>query len=142
MWTAVNCPCPCHPPIVLSTQAKRQHLPQTTRQQSRFRGLLGKPGPLIIVSQPMLVTTNGDFHGGKGSGAFPSSILRFGAPRSCFFRLSVVASKSIFSCNFHGKVCSLDAVEEVWNGCFDGSLHVVDLDCSEEMPSLEGAKVL
>ena len=52
----------------------------------------------------------------------------------------MVASKSTFRLNFHGKVCCTDALEEVWSGCFDGGLHVIDFGGSEEVPSFEGGE--
>ena len=54
----------------------------------------------------------------------------------------MAASKSTFRHHFHDKVSSVDAIEEVWSGCFDGGHHHVDCDGSEEVQSFECVKVL
>ena len=72
----------------------------------------GKPDP-PLAPQALLVTIYGDCLAWKGSGAFLRTILRFGAPGGQAVGLAVWASKSTFSFDFHGKVCSMDAIEEV-----------------------------
>ena len=108
---------------------------------SQNGGVRDKPG-LPLVPQALLVTMDGDLCARKGDGAFLGSILRLSASLGHFLRLAVAASKSTLRHNFHDKVSSIDAIEEVRSGCFDGSLHFVDFDCSEEVQSLEGLKVL
>ena len=101
----------------------------------------GKPDP-PLAPQALLVTIYGDCLAWKGRGAFVRSILRFGPSGDSVLGLAVWASKSTFSFNFHGKVCSMDAIEEVQSGCFDGNLHVSDFECSEEVQSFGGVKAL